>query len=60
MHTYKIKIRHYFKDYEYFNVDAENKAEALLVAKKFVDMNPYFWGGNFDKNSIEVVKKMKK
>lgn len=58
MHKYLMEIRHFFLGYEPFIVEAENKVEALVVAKEYAK-NHINWGGNYDMKSIRCVKKLK-
>ena len=59
MHKYLMEIRHFFRGNEQFVIEAENKADALVKAKEHVDTDPHFFGGNYDKDIIKCVKKMK-
>ena len=59
MHEYLMEVRHYFSGYEPFKIEAEDKANALAKAREYVDKNPHYWGGNYDKRTIRCVKKLK-
>ena len=61
MNTYLIKIEHYFHGFEEFEVNATCKEDALFVARQYVERDPHFSiGGNYKKNTIQVVKKLNK
>lgn len=60
MNTYQVSINHYSGAVEYFEVEAKDKAEALVKAKKYVRGNTHFWGGNYLENTIKCVKKIQK
>lgn len=55
-----MKIEAYFSGWDTFEIEAENKQDALIKAKEFCRINPkYGIGGNYKLNSIECVKKLK-
>ena len=59
MHTYLMSIRRYFSGEETFKIEAENKAQALELGKKYVWQSPIYADGNYDRLSVKVLKKMK-
>lgn len=59
MHTYLMSIRRYFSGEETFEIVAENKVQALELGKKHVYQSPIYGGGNYDRLSVKVLKKMK-
>lgn len=60
MNTYLMSIEHFFRGIEKFEVNASSKADAISVAKLYVNRNPHFSGGNYRKDSIKVIKKLNK
>ena len=61
MNRYLMKVRHFFEGYRTFEIEADNKSEALRLGKIYVCQNPiYSCGGNYDTNDVKVVKKLNK
>jgi hypothetical protein len=61
MNKYLMRIKGYFSGWEEFEVDAEDKDDAVLKATEFCKKSSkYGIGGNYDLNSIKCVKKLKK
>lgn len=58
MHRYLMAVRHFFSGYQYFEIEADNKAEAFEKASVFVRKSGRYGGGNFDYNDIICVKKI--
>lgn len=57
MNEYIVAIYHFFNGYQNFNVLAENKEKALMLAK---EQARRFGSGNYDLDKAKVVKKVKK
>lgn len=60
MHKYLMEVRHYFLGYEQFIIEAENKTDAVEKGKLFVLRNWKYGGGNYNRNDVRCVKKLKK
>ena len=61
MNRYLIRIEAYFSGWDEFEIDAENKEDAVIKAKEFCKRHPkYGIGGNYKLDSIKCVKKIKK
>lgn len=58
MNRYLMEIYRYFSGYEPFEIEAENKADALVKAKEYAEKH-ICWGGNYNSNDIRCVKKLK-
>ena len=59
MNRYLIKIEGYFSGWDEFEIEGENKADALIRAKEFCRRSSkYGIGGNFKLGSIKCVKKL--
>lgn len=55
-----MAIRHYFRGYEQFEIEAENKHDAVERGKLFVNKQfDYVHGGNFDLDDVICIKKLK-
>ena len=55
-----MRIEAYFSGWDEFEIEAENKQDAVIKAKEFCKMSSkYGIGGNYKLNSIECVKKLK-
>lgn len=54
MNKYLVAIRHFFDGYRTFEIEADNKSNALVKGKKYVER---IGGGNYDLNDAKVVKK---
>lgn len=59
MNKYLMAVRHYFRGFEEFEIEAENKEEARKKAAIFVRQDSRFISDNYDKNDIKVIKKIK-
>lgn len=59
MNRYLMSVNHFFSGEETFEVEAENKAEALSKGSKEFIQSPRCSGGNYDRSSFKVVKKLK-
>ena len=57
MNRYLVEIRHFFDGYRTFEIEADNKSNALVKGKEYVGR---IGGGNYDLNDVKVVKKLKK
>ena len=55
MNTYLVAIYHYFRGYQNFTVEAENKKDALAKAK---EKTRRYGSGNYNINDVKVVKKL--
>ena len=61
MNRYLMRIEGYFSGWKQFEIEAENKQDALEKAREYCKRNsPYTHGGNYKFDSIECVKKLKK
>ena len=59
MNTYLMAVKHYFSGEETFEVQAENKADAVTAGTHLVSTSPHYTvGGNYDKRSVRCVKKI--
>ena len=55
-----MRIEAYFSGWDEFEIEAENKQDAVIKAKEFCKRHSkYGIGGNYKLNSIEYVKKLK-
>jgi hypothetical protein len=54
---YRCSIKSFFGSLTYFNIEATDKADALVKAKEYARVN-IEWGGNYDSRSVQVVKKL--
>ena len=60
MNKYLMRIEAYFSGWDEFEIEAENKQDAVIKAKEFCKTSSkYGIGGNYKLNSIECVKKLK-
>lgn len=59
MRKYLMEVRHYFSGYEQFVIEAENKLDAVEKGKLYVLQDWKYSGGNYDRNSVRCVKKIK-
>lgn len=58
MNRYLMRIKHYFSGWSQFEIEAENKQDAVIRAAEYCrKTSEYCIGGNYDFNSIECVKK---
>lgn len=59
MNRYLMRIKGYFVGYKQFEIDAENKQDAIVKAKEYCkNHSEYGIGGNYNLDSIECVKKL--
>ena len=59
MNKYLMRIERYFSGWEQFEIEAENKQDAIVKAKEYYKKHPiYGHGGNYKFDSIECVKKL--
>lgn len=56
---YQCSIKSFFGSPTYFNIEATDKADALVKARKYARIN-IEWGGNYDSRSVAVIKKIQK
>ena len=60
MNRYLMRIRGYFSGWKEFEIDAENRQDAVTRGTEYCRSQPeYAHGGNYDLRSIECVKKLK-
>ena len=60
MNRYLMKIEGYFSGWKEFEIEAENKKDAIIKATEYCKKHSeYGIGGNYKFNSIECVKKLK-
>lgn len=60
MNRYLMRIKGYFAGWQEFEIDAENKQDAIVKARAYCERHSeYGIGGNYMFDSIEVVKKIK-
>ena len=57
MNKYLVAIRHFFEGYKTFEIDADNKSDALIRGKEYVGR---IGSGNYDLDDAKVIKKLKK
>lgn len=57
MNKYLVAIRHFFEGYKTFEIDADNKSDALIRGKEYVGR---IGGGNYNLDDAKVIKKLKK
>lgn len=61
MNKYLMRIEGYFSGWEEFEIEAENKQDAIVKANEYCRNNhKYAHGGNYKFKSIECVKKLQK
>lgn len=59
MNKYLMAVRHYFLDWEEFEIEAENKQDALVKSKEFLNRSSkYSCGGNYNLRDIKCIKKI--
>ena len=59
MNKYRMRIEGYFSGWKEFEIEADNKHDAIIKAKEYCKKHPeYGHGGNYKHNSIECVKKL--
>ena len=59
MNKYRAKIKGYFDGWQEFDIEAEDKQDALTRAIDYCKLSASFSGGNFDIASIVITKKLK-
>ena len=59
MHKYLMEVDEYFGGCERFEVEAESKDDAMEKGKEYMEKNPNFWGGKYNKNTLRCLKKIK-
>lgn len=59
MNRYQCSINHFTGAKTLFEVEAADKASALIAAKEYAHKHIQ-WGGNFFENTIKVIKKIQK
>ena len=60
MNRYLMAIYHYFRGYENFEIEADNKQDAVTKAKEMVKHSHYYrFGGNYQLENIICIKKLK-
>ena len=57
MNKYLMRIEGYFSGWKQFEIEAENKQDAIVKAKEYCKKH-YCTGGNYKLDSIECVKKL--
>lgn len=61
MNSYLAGVIKYFSGEETFEVEGENRLDALLRAQSIVKLDPkYYTGGNYMTNSVRIIKKLQK
>ena len=59
MNRYLMRIKGYFSGWKQFEIDAENKKDAIIKANEYCrNHSEYGIGGNYKFDSIECVKKL--
>ena len=60
MHRYLMRIEAYFSGWHEFEIEAENKQDAVVKAIEYCKKHPiYGHGGNYKLETIECIKKLK-
>ena len=59
MNQYLMEIKRWFAGSSQFVIEAENKADALEKAKAYVCKTQPYCFGDYNKNDIRCVKKLK-
>lgn len=61
MNYYLAGVTKYFSGEETFEVEGENRLDALMRAQSIVKLDPkYCNGGNYMTNSVRIIKKLQK
>jgi len=61
MNHYLVGVTKYFSGEETFEIEGENRLDALLRAQSIVKLDPkYCTCGNYMTNSIRIIKKLQK
>lgn len=61
MNKYLMRIEGYFSGWKQFEIEAENKKDAVAKAREYCKSHSeYGHGGNYKLDSIECIKKLKK
>ena len=59
MNKYLMAVYHYFRGYEEFEIEAENRQDALDKSKEFLNRSSkYSCGGNYNLRDIKCIKKI--
>lgn len=59
MNKYVMAVRHYFLGWKEFEIEAENKQDALVKSKEFLNKSSeYSCGGNYNLRDIKCIKKI--
>lgn len=59
MNAYLMTVTGFFAGDVQFVINAENKADAVKKGLEHVRSNPKYGGGNFKRDSVRVVKKLR-
>ena len=55
-----MAVYHFFRGYENFEIEAENKQDAIEKGKQFVKSQfSYVHGGNYQLDNVICIKKLK-
>ena len=57
MNKYLVAIRHFFEGYRTFEIEADDKSDAIVKVKEYVRRTG---GGNYNLDDVNVIKKLKK
>lgn len=57
MKKYFVAVRHFFEGYRTFEIEADNKLDALVKGK---DMLRRIGGGNYNIDDAKIIKKLNK
>ena len=61
MNKYLMRIEGYFFGWKEFEIEAENKQDAIIKGKEYCRIHPeYGYGGNYKHQTIKVVKKLRR
>lgn len=61
MNYYLAGVTKFFSGEETFEVEGENKLDALMRAQSIVKLDPkYRSGGNYMTNSVRIIKKLQR
>lgn len=56
MNRFLMDVLHYFCGHEQFEIEAENKVDAVEKGKEYIYKHS---GGNYQTNSVKCLKKLK-
>lgn len=59
MNLYLMKVRKWFGGYDEFEIEAENKAQALEKGRIYVLQSPEYGWGSHNTNDVVCVKKIR-